>query len=541
MGFRAQTQVCYSPGSSAPMSEYDVFLSYSGDDLSTVARLDSALVDLGLRVWFAPKVLTPGEPWQRDLLQGVEKSSSTVICIGPSGFGKWQKFELEAAIHKQVEGEHRVIPVILPGVSDANMQLPSVLKRNTWVLLSEHLEDRATLERLYWGITGKKLVATARPVTQPRPLQNEAIEEAVGSLAETLSTENVTYFVGAGAYSGAVTLPPSSSEITREMLRDLQLIDDFYKFLVPPVDVVGSYYAANSSTGKLENKVVDMIHNRSSVVPKLCQQLADLLSLLAHRPTPRIRARVQQLIVTTNLDVMIERALLQKGISFTRLVQHTSSAKIEVNRYRNVVRVSDSKIQISSPEGAQTIALDRWDDLDTVIANNERTVVGDASLGGGRSTALNSLPVKELCGDDPILYKFRGSTDVRGSCALSVEQYLNYTRSLLQHGFVPAQLSEILSNSPVLLFGYGYFDPDFRLVFHGLLHTAVELRRDTVYSVQLPPDQEPEDSLRKMEVRLWDKVKQVALRDLKIHTLESSCEEFLQLLISSVGRALRVA
>ena len=163
-------------------------------------------------------------------------------------------------------------------------------------------------------ITGKKLVATARPVTQPRPLQNEAIEEAVESLAETLGTENVTYFIGAGAYSGAVTLPPSSSEITREMLRDLQLIDDFYKFLVPPVDIVGSYYAANSGTGKLENKVVDMINNRSSVVPRLCQQLADLLSLLARRPVPRIRARVQQLIVTTNLDVMIERALLQKGI-----------------------------------------------------------------------------------------------------------------------------------------------------------------------------------------------------------------------------------
>ncbi len=524
------------------MAEFDVFLSYSGDDRATVARLASALEGLGLRVWFDREVLTPGARWQRQLMEGVEKSSATAICIGASGLGKWQQEEMEAAIHKQVEGEHRVIPVILPEVSEANMQLPPVLKRNTWVLLSEHLEDRATLERLYWGITGKKLVATARPVTQPRPLQNEAIEEAVESLAETLGTENVTYFIGAGAYSGAVTLPPSSSEITREMLRDLQLIDDFYKFLVPPVDIVGSYYAANSGTGKLENKVVDMINNRSSVVPRLCQQLADLLSLLARRPVPRIRARVQQLIVTTNLDVMIERALLQKGISFTRLVQHTSSAKIEVNQYRNVMRLSDAKIQIASgTAGVQTIALDRWDELDSVIANHERTVVGDASLGGGRSIALNSLPIKELCGDDPILYKFRGSQDVRGSCALSVEQYLNYTRSLLQQGFVPAQLSEILSNSPVLLFGYGYFDPDFRLIFHGLLHTAVELRRDSVYSVQLPPDQEPEDSLRKMEVRLWDKVKQVALRDLKIHTLESSCEEFLQLLVNSVGRGMRVA
>jgi hypothetical protein len=522
------------------MSDYDVFLSYSNEDCTTVSRLALALEELGLRVWFDQNVLPPGVPWQRELVEGVEKSLATAICIGPSGVGKWQRVEMETAIQKQIEYQHRVIPVILPEVDKDAVKLPVLLKRNTWVVLSDYLEDRATLERLYWGITGKKLDGTPQPKPSHVAVSNLAVDDAISGLCDCLRTDNVTFFIGAGTCHGT-TLPPSPSEITRDLLLDLHLIENDYDHLLPPVDVASSYYAARSGSSRLEGKIVDMIGRRSSGVPFPHQRLASLVSLLANRPNPRVRGRVQQLIVTTNLDVMLERALLQQGISFVRLVQHTSTARIEVNQYQNVTRLADGSMRVPTKGGVRKIGQDNWDELDDVIANHNRSVVGDASSDAGSVGILHMLPVRELCGNDPILYKFRGSQDIRGSCALSVDQYMNFTRRLLRENFVPAQLSEILNSSPILLLGYGFFDPDFRLIYQGLLRTALELRQDPVYSVQLPPDQEREDPYRRMELQLWDKVREATLRDLRITTLESSSEQFLQLLIDKLQTQFRAA
>lgn len=142
--------------------------------------------------------------------------------------------------------------------------------------------------------------------------------------------------------------------------------------------------------------------------------------------------------------------------------------------------------------------------------------------------------MKEICGDGPILYKFRGSQDIRGSSALSVDQYMRYMRGLLRQVLVPSQISEILNSTPLLLLGYGYFDPDFRLIYHGLLRQALDLRQDPVYSVQLPPELESEDPYRRLEFNLWDRMKANALGDLRISTVEARCDEFIQSLTRAV-------
>jgi hypothetical protein len=423
------------------------------------------------------------------MIEGVESSSATVVCIGANGLGKWQEVEMDAAVARQVEHQHRVIPVILPGVPAENIVLPPMLKRNMWVLLSSDTADRATLERLYWGITGQKMVpAPLPPAAPPAHLaeQDQAVEDALRNLRETLATENVVYIVGPGASQGGAALPPSLCEITRGLLLDLRLIENDYDQLLPPPDVAGSYYAAGSGTARLEGKVVDMIAGRSGSVPGTHQRLAELISHLSGRPKQRIRARAQQLIVTTNLDVMIERALLKCGISFTRLVQHTATPRIEVNQYRGILLTDKNAIQFPTPQGTRVVQPDNLEDLDEVIAHHGRSVVGDTG-DEASSPGLQALPVKELGGDDPILFKFRGSQDVRGSCALSVDQYLNYTRRLVRSNCIPAQITEILSNSSILVLGYGFFDPEFRLLCHGLLRLAADIRQDPIYAVQPPP------------------------------------------------------
>ena len=79
---------------------------------------------------------------------------------------------------------------------------------------------------------------------------------------------------------------------------------------------------------------------RSRGIPPTHQQLAKLLRLLATRGERRVRRQTKQLIVTTNLDVMMERALLQAGVSFTRLVHYKSAARIDIHEYRDVGSVN---------------------------------------------------------------------------------------------------------------------------------------------------------------------------------------------------------
>src|SRR5579884_2797968 len=117
------------------MPDFDVFLSYSGEDRASVEQVAAGLKQLGLSVWFDRWVLPPGEPWQRFLLEGVVHSAATVLIVGPGGLGKWQEIEMEAAIDRQVSaGDHRVIPAILPGTPEKSVSLPPMMKRVTWVL-----------------------------------------------------------------------------------------------------------------------------------------------------------------------------------------------------------------------------------------------------------------------------------------------------------------------------------------------------------------------------------------------------------------------
>lgn len=520
------------------MGNFDVFLSYSNEDVGIVSQLASALEGLGLRVWFDRNVLAPGQPWQRDLYEGILQSSATAVCIGSEGVGNWQQVEMEQAIAEQVEkGNHRVIPVLLPGVDSKAVQLSPFLKRNTWVQLRGDVSERTTLERLYWGVTGKKLTTVEKKPVNPARVPTEAVNDAISNLRDTLQLDNVTYFVGPAAAQAEIGLPPTPCEITRGLLLDLRLIEADYHHLLPPIDVVGSYYAARSGPTLLEGRVIEMIASRSTKLSKTHEGLAELIGLLADRPKPRIRSRAQQLIVTTNLDVMIERALLQRGISFTRFVQYTSAARIQMNQYRAVTVLPNRSIQLASNDRTLTARWENWDEVDDIIANYGKTMYGD--MPGENPLPLHSLPLKELSGDGPVLYKFRGSQDVPRSCALSVDQYLNYTGRLFRGNCVPAQVTEILNTTPIVLFGYGYFDPDFRLIYHNLIRRTVELRQDPVYSVQVPPDLEQHDSYRQMELRLWDRVKN-ALRDLGVTTLECSGEEFLRMLIERL-RQPRVA
>ncbi|MCP4409971.1 MAG: toll/interleukin-1 receptor domain-containing protein [Gammaproteobacteria bacterium] len=132
---------------------FDVFLCHNSEDKPEVKNIGAQLKHHGLRPWLDEWELRPGLPWQRLLEENIEKIDAAAVFVGPLGIGPWQQLELEAYLRQFVKRNCPVIPVILKGTHKLP-KLPVFLEGLTWVDFRQNEPD--PLERLIWGITGKR-------------------------------------------------------------------------------------------------------------------------------------------------------------------------------------------------------------------------------------------------------------------------------------------------------------------------------------------------------------------------------------------------
>lgn len=101
------------PSSSAPMPEYDVFVSHASEDKDEIATpLAERLRDRGLRVWFDAFELQVGDSLRRKIDQGLARSTFGVVILSQHFFAKqWPLIELDGLSAKAVESDE---PTILP-------------------------------------------------------------------------------------------------------------------------------------------------------------------------------------------------------------------------------------------------------------------------------------------------------------------------------------------------------------------------------------------------------------------------------------------
>ncbi len=133
--------------------DFDVFLCHHGEDKTEVKKIGEQLKERGLLPWLDEWELQPGLPWEPLLEKQIEKIKSTAVFVGKSGMGPWQQQELYSFIREFINRGCPVIPVLLPGIPK-EPQLPVFLKGMTWVDFRNSEPD--PMERLIWGITGKK-------------------------------------------------------------------------------------------------------------------------------------------------------------------------------------------------------------------------------------------------------------------------------------------------------------------------------------------------------------------------------------------------
>ncbi|HZB46098.1 MAG TPA: toll/interleukin-1 receptor domain-containing protein [Pyrinomonadaceae bacterium] len=75
-----------------------IFISYSSADLEFVRGLYERLRESGYRPWFNAEDIAPGDPWQPEMMAGLDETSVILLVVSPAAMEsdwvtlEWQKF-----------------------------------------------------------------------------------------------------------------------------------------------------------------------------------------------------------------------------------------------------------------------------------------------------------------------------------------------------------------------------------------------------------------------------------------------------------------
>jgi len=141
--------------------DFDVLLSHNSLDKHAVRLIADELRERGVLPWLDERDLRPGMVWQDELDRVIATVKAAAVIVGQHGFSYWLNEERRAFEREAKKREFPIIPVILPDVK-GEPKLPLHLEDKTWVDL--RTPESNPLERLVWGITGKK-----EPFSDPPP------------------------------------------------------------------------------------------------------------------------------------------------------------------------------------------------------------------------------------------------------------------------------------------------------------------------------------------------------------------------------------
>ncbi|MER6306377.1 toll/interleukin-1 receptor domain-containing protein [Streptomyces sp. NPDC001657] len=155
---------------------YDAFISYNASkDRAVVHRLAEMLHAEGFHVFLDDWYVVAGDTWHERQNEALANSPCCLAMCGAHGLGPWQNEELRLAVAARVSGRSmRVIPVLLPGVSDPPLEHEDFLDRYSYCDFRGGLDNSRSFTRLCAGIRGEPLgppqpAVSALRVGQPPP------------------------------------------------------------------------------------------------------------------------------------------------------------------------------------------------------------------------------------------------------------------------------------------------------------------------------------------------------------------------------------
>jgi hypothetical protein len=151
------------------------------------------------------------------------------------------------------------------------------------------------------------------------------------------------------------------------------------------------------------------------------------------------------------------------------------------------------------------------------------------------SNGLAGLAVNQLV--EPILYKFHGSHDIDGSCAISADQCFDFAWRLLKQECVPSQISRIISTSTLVALGSSVLDHDFRLTYHTLLRHALDSNGSPRFAIASREEVDRRDPNLQLTAREWRAIEETALRKYGIKCIDAPVADFLAQLAARLRAA----
>ena len=136
----------------------EVFLCHNSKDKREISKISTFLEGRNIKTWMDKNDFRPFEPWECQLASYLQKKPTTAVFIGSSGLGPYQVKEVKTLL--QNKKDSRMGLVLLPSCSvdlPNDFSLRTNLEIYQWI--DFHEEDSDPVEKLVWGVTGK------RPVT----------------------------------------------------------------------------------------------------------------------------------------------------------------------------------------------------------------------------------------------------------------------------------------------------------------------------------------------------------------------------------------
>ena len=93
-----------------PIQYYSVFISYSTQDELLAKRLHADLQDHGVRCWFAPHDLKPGDFFRKKIDQAIQQQDRLLLILSEhSVHSKWVEYEVDRALDREISQQRTIL------------------------------------------------------------------------------------------------------------------------------------------------------------------------------------------------------------------------------------------------------------------------------------------------------------------------------------------------------------------------------------------------------------------------------------------------
>jgi len=311
----------------ADAKRFDFFLSYNRNEPYSrwVWEIKGELADKGFSAFLDEENLSEdvGRELDSALENHIRSSRAILVCIGQSGFGPYQSEEIAFARQlAETNPDFKIFPVLLHDTQhDAlrNDARSEWLHRRISCTHPPRIGDK-TLDDVM-GAAGEPVGVSREPTLQapedtgvlpqdsPRPGR---LDRKLSTLAETVAENGVAVIIGSSWRETASQGIFDTDELSVNMLGEIG-IDSAHA--IPIEQAAAPFAALGEIDSAFGTRIRTSLRERMALVPPpAIDEIALLLETLEEQE------RKPLIAVSLNMDALLERTLLDKGVSFMRVV-----------------------------------------------------------------------------------------------------------------------------------------------------------------------------------------------------------------------------